>query len=152
MAGLDRFHCTWGEWVGWTYMVGGMKDTWLGGERVGCTWLGYEGYMGVVWGERVGCTWLGYEGYMGVVWGERVGCTWLGVWGGGVGPMREWDWHQRRRDVYSLSLYNSSTLLCFDALSWLTTDHSTRQRRTCLPIHLFILSKLYHLFSTLDQN
>lgn len=49
-------------------------------------------------------------------------------------------------------LLNSSTLLCFDALSWLTMDHSTRQRRTCLPIHLFILSKLYHLFSTLEQS
>ena len=47
---------------------------------------------------------------------------------------------------------HSSTLLCFDALSWLTMDHSTQQRRTCLPIHLFILSKLYHLFSTLEQH
>ena len=44
-----------------------------------------------------------------------------------------------------------SILLCFDALSWLAMDHGTQQRRSCLPLHLFTLSKLYHLFTLLEQ-
>eukprot|EP00731_Ephydatia_muelleri_P022484 Em0015g67a len=44
-----------------------------------------------------------------------------------------------------------STLVSFDALSWLTVDQITEQRRSCLPIHLFILSKMHHLFGVLDQ-
>lgn len=44
-----------------------------------------------------------------------------------------------------------STLVCLDALSWLTVDQITEQRRSCLPIHLFILSKMHHLFGVLDQ-
>ena len=45
-----------------------------------------------------------------------------------------------------------STLLCFDALSWLTMDHITRQRRTCLPVHLYVLAKLYKMFSLLNYS
>ena len=44
-----------------------------------------------------------------------------------------------------------STLVSFDALSWLTVDQITEQRRSCLPIHLFILSKMHYLFGALDQ-
>ncbi|XP_032239146.2 mediator of RNA polymerase II transcription subunit 13 isoform X2 [Nematostella vectensis] len=37
----------------------------------------------------------------------------------------------------------------FDALSWLTVDPVSRDRRSCLPVHLCILSQLYDAFSVL---
>jgi hypothetical protein len=45
-----------------------------------------------------------------------------------------------------------SVLLCFNALSWLTIDHSTSQRRSCLPLHLQTLAHLHRLFSLLEDH
>ena len=45
-----------------------------------------------------------------------------------------------------------SVLLCFNALSWLTIDQWSCQRRTCLPLHLHTLAHLHRLFSLLEHH
>lgn len=47
-----------------------------------------------------------------------------------------------------------SILQTYDALSWLTVDPVSRDRRSCLPVHLYMLCQLHDTLSVLldDQS
>ena len=45
-----------------------------------------------------------------------------------------------------------SILQTYDALSWLTVDAVNRDRRSCLPVHLYMLCQLHDTLSVLLEN
>jgi mediator of RNA polymerase II transcription subunit 13 len=50
---------------------------------------------------------------------------------------------------YSISFICRYVLEGYNALSWLALDHDTKDRLSCLPVHVQVLMQLYHTYSAL---
>jgi hypothetical protein len=66
-----------------------------------------------------------------------------------------WWWRRGRSVVYAQNLRNyvfiyfRYVLEGYNALSWLALDSNTRDRLSCLPVHVQALMQLYHMTSAL---